>query len=96
MELKLIEDTGAKIGLQIEKEDFSIPSIIHEELLKDSRLVFAAVVQIHPILKRYVIKVESKKQSNPVKVLTDASGEAVKNTEALLKEARRAFEGKGK
>jgi DNA-directed RNA polymerase subunit L len=95
MDIKLFEESGTNIRLQIENEDFSISDIIHQELLKDSKVVFAGVLTPHPLLKQYIIKMEVKKGTNPINILKTSSGQAVKSAEAMLKEAQRAFkEGK--
>lgn len=91
MDLKLIKETKTRIGLQIEKEDFSIPDIIHHELLKDSKVIFAGVEQLHPILKRHIIKVGTKKTANPIVTVMAGSKRAVKNAEAIMKETERVF-----
>lgn len=91
MDLKVTEESRTTMGLQIEKEDFSIPDIIHQELLKDSKAAFAGVHQLHPILKRYALKIESKTAAKPINLLTAAGDRAVKTSAALLKEAQRAF-----
>lgn len=92
MDLKVTEKSKTRLELQIEKEDFSIPDIIHQEMLKDPKAAFAGVNQLHPILKRYIIEIEAAKTAKPINILTTASDRAVKNAEAILKEAQHAFE----
>ncbi|MEE9586350.1 MAG: RpoL/Rpb11 RNA polymerase subunit family protein [Nitrososphaerales archaeon] len=95
MDLKIIEESVTNIRVQVENEDFSILDIIHLELLKDSKVVIAGVITPHPLLKQYLLKINVKKKVNPMNVLAVGCGRAVKNSEALLKEARRAFKEGG-
>ncbi len=88
MELKLIEETKSGIKLQIEKVDFSIPDIIHQEILKDSNVVFAGVLPPHPILKQFIIKMEVKPKFKPIQILITSSEKAWKQAESILKEAQ--------
>ena len=88
MELKLIEETKSGIKIQIEKVDFSIPDIIHQEILKDSNVVFAGVLPPHPILKQFIIKMEVKPKIKPIQILTASSEKAWKQAESILKEAK--------
>lgn len=91
MELKIIEKTGTKISFHIEQEDFSIPNILHQELVKDSRLKFAGIIQKHPILKRYLLTIESK-ELDPIEVMVDCCKQAIKNVELIEKEINKALE----
>ncbi len=88
MELKLIEETKSGIKLQIEKVDFSIPDILHQEILKDSNVVFAGVLPPHPILKQLIIKIEVKPKIQPIKILTASSEKAWKQAESIMKETQ--------
>jgi DNA-directed RNA polymerase subunit L len=91
MDLKVTEETSNILGLQIEKEDFSIPDILHQELLKDPKVVFAGVHQIHPILKQYALRIESKNNAKPAALLVKAGESASKTAAEILKAAQRAF-----
>lgn len=91
MELKIIENTGTRISFHIEKEDFSIPNILHQELVKDPRLKFAGVIQKHPILKKYLLTIESK-ELDPIEVMIDCCKQAIKNVELMEKEINKALE----
>jgi|TARA_B100000959_G_scaffold209168_1_gene219652 DNA-directed RNA polymerase subunit L len=88
MELKLIEETKTSIKIQIEKVDFSIPDIIHQEILNDNNVVFAGVLPPHPILKQFIIKMEVKPKIQPIKTLTASGEKAWKQSESILKEAQ--------
>ncbi|MCL4437291.1 MAG: hypothetical protein M1503_04780 [Thaumarchaeota archaeon] len=90
MDLKVTEETSNTMGLQIEKEDFSIPDILHQELLKDPKVVFAGIHQIHPILKKYALRIESKSTAKPAALLVTASENAAKTAAAILKEVQNA------
>ncbi len=90
MDLKVTEETSNTLGLQIEKEDFSIPDILHQELLKDPKVAFAGIHQIHPILKKYALRIESKGTAKPAALLVTAGENAAKNAASILKEAQRA------
>jgi DNA-directed RNA polymerase subunit L len=92
MDLKVTEESSTKLELRIEKEDFSIPDIIHQEMLKDPKAVFAGVHQIHPILKQYTLKIESKKPAKPRDIIITASTNAVEIVALLMKAAQSAFE----
>ncbi len=88
MELKLIDETKNSIKIQIEKVDFSIPDIIHQEVLKDGNVVFVGVLPPHPILKQFIIKMEVKPKIKPIQVLTASSKKAWKQAESILKETQ--------
>jgi len=88
MELKLIEETKTSIKIQIEKVDFSIPDIIHQEILNDNNVVFAGVLPPHPILKQFIIKMEVKPKIQPIKTLTASGEKAWKQSESILKEVQ--------
>ncbi len=92
MDLKVTEETSNTLGLEIEKEDFSIPDILHQELLKDPKVQFAGVHQIHPILKKYALRIESKSTAKPATILVKASETAAKTAAEILKEAQRAID----
>ena len=91
MELKLTEETKTGIKLQIEKIDFSIPDIIHQELLKDPNVVFAGVLPPHPILKQFILKMEVNPKTKPIQILITCCEKAAKQIELMLKEAQKAF-----
>lgn len=91
MDLKLVEESISDITIQIENVDFSIPDIIHHELLKDPKIVFAGVVPPHPILKQFIIKIKVHPKMKPLPILIANSENAVKNSELIMKEAQQAF-----
>jgi|TARA_B100000315_G_scaffold10565_1_gene10152 DNA-directed RNA polymerase subunit L len=91
MELKLIEKTKASLKIQVENVDFSIPDIIHQEVLKDSKVVFAGVLPPHPILKQFIMKMEVKPKFKPTQILTASSEKAWKHAESILKETQKVL-----
>ena len=91
MELKLIEETKTKLKIQIENVDSSIPDIIHQEVLKDIKVVFAGVLPPHPILKQFIIQMEVKPKIKPISILTAGSEKAWKQAESILKEAQQVI-----
>jgi len=90
MDLNVTEETSNTLGLEIGKEDFSIPDILHQELLKDPKVAFAGIHQIHPILKKYALRIESKSTAKPAALLVTAGEKAAKTAASILKEAQRA------
>ncbi len=91
MDVKLIEESISDIKIQIENVDFSIPDILHHELLKDPNIVFAGVMPPHPILKQFIIQIKVKPKNKPLSILIANSEKAIKNSENILKEAQQAF-----
>ena len=90
MVVKIASSTENLMELHLEDEDFSVAEIVHHELLSDKRVVFAGVMPAHPLVKRIVLKIQTKKVKVP-EVLTDGSQRAVQRSTEILNEARRAL-----
>ena len=93
MDLNLIKESGKRISLQIEQEDFSIPDIIHIELLEDPDVVFAGIIKHHPLLKKYTISVETNNKVIPTKIVSASIERAIKKAKELLREIKGSLKG---
>jgi DNA-directed RNA polymerase subunit L len=88
MEIKILSSTEKILLMSIEDEDISIPEIIRHELLKDSHIVFAGVMQQHPLLKKLTMRIQTK-DVEPLNVLISSSLKAVEKSSELLSEAKK-------
>lgn len=88
MELKKISGDATSLELHVDGEDVAVAEIVHRELLKDPRVVFAGVAPLHPLLRRLVVKVQTK-QVAPVQALVEGSEQAQKNVAAFLDEVKK-------
>ena len=90
MEIKVISSTKNILVMDIENEDISIPEIIHYELLKDSHVIFAGVMEQHPLLKKLTMRVQTK-GLEPLNVLLSSCSEAIEKASELLSEVNKAL-----
>lgn len=89
MEIK-IEKQKKNLKMEIKEEDLSIGQIVRRELLKNPDTAFAGVVKPHPLLKKFVINLQTKRR-NPVQVLVDGSKSAMKQSMELTKKVESAL-----
>ena len=82
--------SSKSVEIIIEDEDISLADIIHHELLSDNNVVFAGAVPTHPLLRKTVIRVETKSR-NPTDATISSSSKALENIEKLLTMARGAI-----
>jgi len=95
MDLKVKEMSDSIIELALEKEDFSISDILHQELLKNSKVIFAGIAPPHPLLKRYMIKIQTVKNTKPINIVASSGEGAAKTALEILEAAKKALEVKG-
>jgi DNA-directed RNA polymerase subunit L len=93
MDLKITKDSGKRITVIVENEDYSVPDIIHQELLKNRDIIFAGVSAPHPLLKQYMITLEVKPKLKPLSILDKSSISAVEKAHEVLNEANKAIQG---
>lgn len=94
MQIKVISSTNDILVLDIEDEDISIPEIIHYELLKDNHVIFAGVAEQHPLLKKLIMRVQTK-GIEPMNVLISSCSKAIEKTSELLSEVNKALAKEG-
>lgn len=72
MQLKVTSIKERDISIEVEDEDIAIAHIVHKELLKNPNTIFAGVAAYHPLIKKSIIRVQTKK-GDPVKVFVEAA-----------------------
>lgn len=90
MNLKIESVSENAISLQIDKEDYSVADIIHEELLKVKHVKFAGVPPPHPLIRTLTIRVHTD-GNRPTNSLIDAVEMSQKKIAELLKLSRQMF-----
>lgn len=92
MEIKVISSTEKILIMDIENEDISIPEIIRHELLKDSHVIFAGVMEQHPLLKKLTMRVQTK-DIEPLNILISSCSKATEKSSELLSEVKNLTKG---
>ncbi|MCP8323564.1 MAG: hypothetical protein L6N96_05240 [Candidatus Methylarchaceae archaeon HK02M2] len=87
MELKVLSNESKTLLMHITDEDISIPHIIHHELLEDERILFAGVIQQHPLLNRLTMRIQTK-DVEPVDVLISNILKAIEKSAEMLSEIK--------
>ncbi len=78
------------ISALIDKEDYSVADIVHQELLNIRHVKFAGVPPPHPLIKTLTIQVHTD-GSKPTKALLEAIEASQERISELLKAAKQAF-----
>jgi DNA-directed RNA polymerase subunit L len=84
LEVKIVPLEENTIEAQVDGLDYGIAEIVHDELLKNNKVVFAGVAPPHPLVKRIIIRVKTN-GADPVESLTNAIKDATEKVN-LLKE----------
>jgi len=95
MEMKINKVSDNTIELTLEDEDFSIADIIHQELLKNSKVVFAGISPSHPLIKRYVAKIQTVRNVKPISAVVSSGKSAAKTAAEILNAVDKALGGRG-
>ncbi|MCP8315293.1 MAG: hypothetical protein H3Z51_00325 [archaeon] len=95
MEIKVISSTEKILIMDIENEDISIPEIIRYELLKDNHVIFAGVMEQHPLLKKLTMRIQTK-SIEPLNVLISSCSKAIGKTSELISEIKKILVKGGK
>lgn len=85
MRISKLEPLADNLELQVDDEDIALADILHHELLQDERVSFAGTVRSHPLVKRFTIKLQTKK-AKPKDVLLASCEKALDETAKLLNE----------
>jgi len=91
----VISSTEKILVMDIEDEDISIPEIIRYELLKDNHVIFAGVMEQHPLLKKLTMRVQTK-GIEPFNALISSCSKAIEKTSELLSEIKKILIKGGK
>ncbi len=91
----MISSTEKILVMDIEDEDISIPEIIRYELLKDNHVIFAGVMEQHPLLKKLTMRVQTK-GIEPFNALISSCSKAIEKTSELLSEIKKILIKGGK
>lgn len=90
MRLKVTTPTPSAVVLDIEDEDLSIADIVRHELLKDERVTFAGFTEPHPLLRKTVIRMQTK-GTKPMRVLNQGCSRAIEGASNILTAVRMAL-----
>ncbi|MCP8307888.1 MAG: hypothetical protein H3Z53_02680 [archaeon] len=94
MEIKVISSTEKILIMDIEGEDISILEIVRHELLKDNHVIFAGVIEQHPLLKKLTMRVQTK-NIEPLNVLISSCSKAIEKSSELLSEMKKILIERG-
>lgn len=95
MRITKVTSVDKTLEMQIEGEDIALADIIHHELLKDSRVVFAGAISTHPLLKKILFRVETK-ETKPVNAIIDSCNKAAENVTELFDKTNKSLGNKDK
>lgn len=82
------------VELHVEDEDYSLADIIRGELLKEEDVVFAGLKTPHPLLKKIIVKVQTK-GSSPIEAVKKSGERALQRTEEFYEAAKQALKERG-
>jgi DNA-directed RNA polymerase subunit L len=86
MQAEIINYSSNEIELKLKDEDISIMYIIQHHILKQKDIEFAGIVMKHPLIKEYLMRINSK--TNPMDVLETS----VKSADKFLKDISHLIE----
>jgi DNA-directed RNA polymerase subunit L len=86
MQAEITNYTSNEIELKLKDEDISIMYIIQHHILKQKDIEFAGIVMKHPLIKEYLMRINSK--ANPMDVLETS----VKSADKFLKDLSHLIE----
>jgi DNA-directed RNA polymerase subunit L len=86
MQAEITNYTSNEIELKLKDEDISIMYIIQHHILKQKDIEFAGIVMKHPLIKEYLMRINSK--TNPMDVLETS----VKSADKFLKDISHLIE----
>lgn len=81
------------LELYIDEEDYSVADIIRYEILKNKDVIFAGLTQIHPLSRKFLIKIRTK-DTPPLEVIVASGKNAIKNVEDLLNNIKKVLKEK--
>ena len=86
MQAEITNYTNNEIELKLKDEDISIMYIIQHHILKQKNIEFAGIVMKHPLIKEYLMRINS--QVNPMDVLE----KSVKSADEFLQDLSNSIE----
>ena len=86
MQAEITNYTNKEIELKLKDEDISIMYIIQHHILKQKDIEFAGIVMKHPLIKEYLMRINS--QVNPMDVLE----KSVKSADEFLQDLSNLIE----
>ena len=81
---------GKTLEMLIEDEDLAVADIVHHEILKNGEVVFAGAIPTHPLLKKIILKVQTK-GIKPIDAVVAGGERAAENVAEILSEAKKAI-----
>lgn len=66
-----------RVKIEIEDEDIVLGQILRKELIEDKETAFAGVVKPHPLINKFNIQVETKKE-DPIQQVIKSGNTATK------------------
>ncbi|HEX6646673.1 MAG TPA: RpoL/Rpb11 RNA polymerase subunit family protein [Nitrososphaeraceae archaeon] len=90
MQAEITNYSRNEIELKLKDEDISIMYIIQHHILKQNDIEFAGIVMKHPLIKEYLMRINSK--ANPMDILE----KALKSADEFLKDLLHLIESSQK
>ena len=90
MQLKVTNVSEKDITIEVEDEDIALAHIVHKHLLQNENVVFAGVAPYHPLIKKTIIRLQTKKV-DAVKIFVDGSEEAADFAKKISTEIKKAL-----
>lgn len=88
--LKVTSIKEREVSIDVEDEDIAVAQVVHKELLTNDNVVFAGVVPYHPLIKKSMIRLQTKK-GNPIKVLIEGAEQAAATAKKISSEISKAI-----
>ena len=95
LEVKISSITDNPLEFEVEGEDLSILEILHHEILQDKRVIFAGVTCPHPLLKKGVMKVQTK-EDRPIDVVIECGAKVLEKSSEILAQFKVLLKEEGK
>lgn len=93
MRISKVTREDNKLEMQIEEEDIAVADILHHEILKNRQVEFAGAVLTHPLVKKILLKVQTKGIS-PKEVILTSCKTACEEISEIIRETTKALGNK--
>lgn len=92
LQLKVTNIKEGEVSIEVEDEDIAIAHIVHKELLSLDDVVFAGVAPYHPLIKKSIIRLQTKKD-DPIKTFIEGAEQAAETAKKISSEISKALKG---
>ena len=79
-----------RVKIEIENEDIALGQILRKELIEDKETAFAGVVKPHPLINKFNVQVEKKKE-NPIQQVIKSGNAATKVANELSEKINKSI-----